>query len=50
MEKKHSFLTKNIIIASDHAGFELKELITKKLENFDLNILLLNFLSDLIFL
>ena len=39
MKKKHSFLTKNIIIASDHAGFELKELIKKKLENLGLNIL-----------
>jgi ribose 5-phosphate isomerase B len=39
MKKKHSFLTKNIIIASDHAGFGLKELIKKKLENLGLNIL-----------
>jgi len=39
MKKKHSFLTKNVIIASDHAGFELKDLIKSILENLGLKIL-----------
>ena len=32
MKKKLIFLTKNIIIASDHAGYPLKELIKKELK------------------
>ena len=39
MKKKLIFLTKNIIIASDHAGYPLKELIKKELRKMKLNIL-----------
>ena len=39
MKKELIFLTKNIIIASDHAGYPLKELIKKELKKMNLNIL-----------
>ena len=39
MSKKHSFQVKNILIASDHAGYQLKELIKDKLEKLGLSIL-----------
>ena len=39
MKLKHNFLTKNIVIASDHAGFSLKESIKKELKKRNFKIL-----------
>jgi ribose 5-phosphate isomerase B len=35
---KNSFLTNNILIASDHAGYKLKEYIIHSLKKYDINI------------
>jgi ribose 5-phosphate isomerase B len=39
MKLKHNFLIKNIVIASDHAGFSLKESIKKELKKRNFKIL-----------
>ncbi len=39
MKLKHNFLIKNIVIASDHAGFFLKESIKKELKKRNFKIL-----------
>jgi len=46
MKLKHNFLIKNIVIASDHAGFSLKESIKKELKKRNFKILDLGTKND----
>ncbi|KFX71986.1 MAG: ribose 5-phosphate isomerase, partial [alpha proteobacterium QL1] len=38
MIKKQNFLTKSVVIGSDHAGYKLKEIIKKALKYKNLNV------------